>query len=96
MSFEVAAKALSADVVNVATRGEGLAVTLTVTNKGTKTGSTTCVLNDPAARFGDGIAECIRHHIAIGRARHQAGETRMALARGVADDAANFGLGLEA
>jgi hypothetical protein len=42
----------TADVVSIATRGEGLAVTLKVTNQGTSTGSTTCVLNDPAARFG--------------------------------------------
>lgn len=42
----------NAQVTNVATKGEGLAVTLMVTNQGSSTGSTTCVLNDPAARFG--------------------------------------------
>lgn len=45
-----------ADVLNVATRGEGLAVTLRVTNKGSSTGSTTCALADPAARFGGATA----------------------------------------
>lgn len=36
----------------VAQAGDGLAVTLLVTNKGTSTGSTTCRLSDPAARYG--------------------------------------------
>lgn len=44
------------DLVNVATSGEGLAVTLRVTNEGSSTGSTTCALADPAARFGGATA----------------------------------------
>ncbi len=32
--------------------GDGLAVTLLVTNTGTSTGATTCRLTDPAARYG--------------------------------------------
>lgn len=36
----------------VAQAGEGLAVTLMVTNHGTSTGSTTCRVTDPAARYG--------------------------------------------
>ena len=63
-----------ADVVNVATRGEGLAVTLTVTNKGTKTGSTTCVLNDPAARFGGASAVVQSPRVEPGRTVEFTGE----------------------
>jgi hypothetical protein len=40
------------DIVTVEASGDGLAVTLMVTNQGTSAGATTCVLNDPAARYG--------------------------------------------
>lgn len=40
------------DLVTVAASGDGLAVTLMVTNQGTSAGATTCVLNDPVARYG--------------------------------------------
>lgn len=45
----------SAGVVDVTTAGEGLAVTLSVTNGGTKTGSTTCRVSR-AERVGGALA----------------------------------------
>ncbi len=50
------------DLVTVAASGDGLAVTLMVTNQGTSAGATTCVLNDPVARYGgaNGYAETPR------------------------------------
>jgi hypothetical protein len=45
-----------AQISAVAASGEGLAVTLEVTNKGTSTGSTTCRVTDPSARYGGASA----------------------------------------
>jgi hypothetical protein len=45
-----------AQVSAVAASGDGLAVTLQVTNTGTSTGSTTCRITDPSARYGGASA----------------------------------------
>ena len=45
-----------AQVSAVAPAGDGLAVTLAVTNQGTSTGSTTCRVTDPSARYGGASA----------------------------------------
>jgi hypothetical protein len=45
-----------AQVSAVAASGDGLAVTLLVTNTGTTSGSTTCRLTDPTARYGGASA----------------------------------------
>ncbi len=45
-----------ATVDGAAPEGRGLAITLTVTNRGTATGQTTCRVNDPKDRNGGGSA----------------------------------------
>jgi hypothetical protein len=55
-----------AQVSAVAASGEGLGVTLVVTNQGTSAGSTTCRITDPAARFGGASAYVLSPRIGPG------------------------------
>jgi hypothetical protein len=57
----------AAQVSAVASAGDGLAVTLLVTNAGTSTGSTTCRVTDPSARFGGASAYVLSPQIAPGQ-----------------------------
>jgi hypothetical protein len=54
-------------VTNVATDATGLAVTLTVTNRGSSTGQTTCQVLDPADRSGNLGAIVLSPQIAPGQ-----------------------------
>jgi hypothetical protein len=56
----------SAQVSAVAGARDGLAVTLQVTNTGTSTGSTTCRVTDPSARYGGASAYVQSPQIAPG------------------------------
>ena len=57
-----------AQVSAVTGSGEGLAVTLLVTNTGTNLGSTTCRITDPSARYGGASAYVQSPQIAPGQA----------------------------
>jgi hypothetical protein len=57
-----------AHVSAVVPSGEGLAVTLLVTNTGTSVGSTTCRLTDPSARYGGASAYVQSPQIGPGQA----------------------------
>ena len=55
-----------AQVSAVAEAGDGLAVTLIVTNEGTSIGSTTCRITDPGARYGGASAYVLSPRIQPG------------------------------
>lgn len=57
----------SSHVAEVASAGNGLAVTLTVTNQGQAAGQTTCRLSDPADRSGLGAAFVLSPQIEAGQ-----------------------------
>jgi hypothetical protein len=57
----------SSHVADVASAGDGLAVTLTVTNQGKAPGQTTCRLTDPGDRSGLGAAFVLSPQIEPGR-----------------------------
>jgi len=55
-----------AQVAGAVGAGDGLAVTLLVTNRGTTTGSTTCRISDPDARYGGASAYALSPRIGPG------------------------------
>ncbi len=57
----------TADVANVVADGDGVAVTLTVTNEGDRAGRTTCRLTDPLDRSGLGAQFVLSPEVGSGQ-----------------------------